>query len=102
MKLRCRLDGGARTLLEVDGERYRVGADGSAEFYAYGKLTAQRRDDADRHRGGRDDVHLRYPAGLDLSSFPLGTRVKIHCHLVGGVLQLDYLKSDSAIVEVEH
>jgi hypothetical protein len=102
VKLRCRLDGSARTLLEVGGERYRVGADGSVELYAYGTLTAQSGTTLTVTAEDAATFTCSYPAGLDLSSIPLGTRVKVHCHLVGAVLQLDYLKSDSAIVEVGH
>jgi hypothetical protein len=102
VKLRCRLDGGTRTLLEVGGERYRVGADGSVELYAYGMLTAQSETTLTVTAEDAATFTCSYPAGLDLSSFPLGAQVKVHCHLVGGVLQLDYLKSDSAIIEVGH
>ena len=102
VKLHCRLEGSTRTLLEVGGERYRVGADGSVELYAYGTLTVQGGTTLTVTAEDAATFTCSYPAGLDLSSFPLGTHVKVHCHLVGGVLQLDYLKSDSAIVEVGH
>ena len=59
VKLRCRLDGGARTLLSVNGERYSVGADGSAELYVYGSLTGNSGLGPDRDGRGLDHAHLR-------------------------------------------
>lgn len=94
--------GGARTLLSVNGERYSVGADGSAELYAYGTLTGNTGSSLTVTAEDSTTWSCAYPAGLDLTSFPLGTHVvKMHCHLIGGALQLEYMKSDSAVVEVK-
>jgi hypothetical protein len=102
VKLRCRLDGGARTLLSVNGERYSVGADGSAELYVYGTLTGSTGSSLTVTAEDSSTHTCNYPAGLDLSKFPLGTHVKAQCHLVGGAFQLGYMKSESAVVEVKH
>jgi hypothetical protein len=102
VKLRCRLDGTTRTLLSVSGERYSVGADGSAELYVYGLLTANTGSSLTVTAEDSTTHGCNYPAGLDLSAFPLGTHVKIHCHLVGSAFQLEYVKSDAAVVEVGH
>jgi hypothetical protein len=40
-------------------------------------------------------------SGTDVSAFPIGTSVKLHCHKVGGEFQLEYLKSAHAVVEIE-
>ncbi len=101
VKLRCRLDGGARTLLSVNGERYSVGADGSAELYVYGSLTGNTGSSLTVTAEDSTTHTCTYPAGLDLASFPLGAHVKMHCHLVAGAFQLEYMKSDSAVVEVK-
>ncbi len=102
VKLRCRLDGAARTLLSVNGERYSVGADGSAELYVYGVLTGNTGSVLTVTAEDSSTHSCNYPPGLDLSSFPLGTHVKIHCHLAGAGFQLEYMKSDAAAVEVPH
>lgn len=101
VKLRCRLDGAARTLLGIQSDRYIVGADGSAELYVYGTLTGNdgatltvTAEDASTHS-------CAYPAGLGLAAFPLGTHVKMHCGLLGGAFQLEYMKSETAVVEVK-
>jgi hypothetical protein len=101
VKLRCRLDSGARTLLSVNGERYSVGADGSAELYVYGSLTGNTGSYLTVTAEDSTTHSCTYPAGLDLTSFPLGSHVKLHCHLVAGAFQLEYMKSDSAVVEVK-
>jgi len=100
VKLRCRLDGGARILLSVNGERYSVGADGSAELYVYGSLTGNTGSSLTVTAEDSTTHSCAYPAGIDLTSFPLGTHVKMHCNLVGGEFELKYMKSDSAVVEV--
>ena len=102
VKLHCRLGAGIRTLLAVRSERFTVGADGSAEFYAHGSLTAK--SDADLTVTASDGhaFTCTYPAGTDLSAFPLGTQVKVHCHLLGGAFRLEYLKSETAVVEIKH
>ena len=84
----------------MNGERYSVGADGSAELYVYGSLTGNTGSSLTVTAEDSSTHSCTYPAGLDLSRFPLGTRVKIHCHLAGGAFQLEYMKSDAAVVEV--
>jgi hypothetical protein len=32
--------------------------------------------------------------GLDLSAFPVGTQVKLHCHRLDGQFRLGFIKSD--------
>ena len=102
VKLRCRLDGGTLTLLGISSERYSVGADGSAELSVYGTLTGN--DGAVLTVTAEDasTYSCAYPSGLDLAAFSLGTHVKMRCHLLGSVFQLDYLKSETAVVEVGH
>ena len=42
------------------------------------------------------------PPGLDLSAFPVGTQVKLHCHRLDGKFRLGLIKSEQAVVEVPH
>lgn len=102
VKLHCRVEGATRTLLSIHGERYGVGADGSAELYVYGALTAKTDSSVTVTAEDSSAFTCSFPAGLDLSSFPLGAHVKLHCHLLAGVFQIEYMKSDSAVVEVKH
>jgi hypothetical protein len=46
-------------------------------------------------------VSCTMPSGTDLSAFPVGTTVKLHCHKLGGEFRLEYLKSEHAVVEIE-
>ena len=81
VKLVCRVDSSSRTLLSMRSERYTVGADGSAELYAYGTLTAK--SDSSLTVTACDAASTcAFPAGLDLSKFPVGAQVKLHCHMV--------------------
>jgi hypothetical protein len=102
VSLRCRVDGGANVLLVAESERYRVGADGSVEFTVHGTLTA--RTDASLTVRSQDgtDFTCDVPPGLDLSAFPVGTQVKLHCHRLDGRFRLGFIKSDKAVVEVPH
>ena len=102
VKLRCRLEGSTKTLLSVSGERYSVGADGSAELYAYGLLTAKSDSSVTATAEDSATFTCSFPAGTDLSAFPLGTQVKLHCVRIAGVWQLSYMKSSTAAVEVHH
>jgi hypothetical protein len=96
----CRVDGDARALLRVESERYLVGADGSVEVTLQGVLSAK--SDASLSVTAADGavVSCSMPAGTDLSAFPLGTSVKLHCHKLAGEFRLEYLKSEHAVVEV--
>ena len=102
VSLRCRVDGGANVLLVAESERYRVGADGSVEFTVHGTLTE--RTDASLTIRSQDgtDFTCDVPPGLDLSAFPVGTQVKLHCHRLDGRFRLGFIKSDKAVVEVPH
>jgi hypothetical protein len=102
VKLRCRVEGSTRTLLSVGGERYSVGADGSAELYAYGVLTAKSDSSVTATAEDASTFTCAFPAGTDLSAFPLGTHVKLHCVRIAGVWQMSYMKSETAVVEVRH
>ncbi len=86
----------------AESERYRVGADGSVEFTAYGTLTE--RTDASVTVRSQDatDFTCDVPPGLDLTAFPVGTQVKLHCHRLDGRFRLGFIKSDKAVVEVPH
>jgi hypothetical protein len=42
------------------------------------------------------------PRGLDLSAFPVGTQVKLHCHRPDGRFRLGLIESDKAVMEVPH
>ena len=98
----CRVDGGANVLLVAESERFRVGADGSVEFTAHGSVSE--RTDASVSVRAEDGVVFAcdVPAGLDLSAFPVGTQVKLHCHRLNGSFRLGFIKSDKAVVEVPH
>jgi hypothetical protein len=101
VKLHCRLDAGSRTLLAVHSERYAVGADGSVELHGYGTLTATSETALTVTAADGHAFTCSFPAGLDLSKFPLDTQVKLHCRLLGGAFRLEYLKSETALVEVK-
>jgi hypothetical protein len=79
----CLVDGAGNTLLSLGSERYTVGADGSVEVYISGAV-----------------VRCSVPAGADLSKFPVGTSVKMHCHKIGGEFRLEYIKSANAVLEI--
>jgi hypothetical protein len=102
VSLRCRVDAAVNVLLVAESERYRVGADGSVEFTAHGTLTE--RTDASLTVRSQDgtDFTCDVPPGLDLSAFPVGTQVKLHCHRLDGKFRLGFIKSDKAVVEVPH
>lgn len=102
VSLSCRVEGGSNVLLVAESERYRVGADGSVEFTAYGTLTE--RTDASVTVRSQDgtDFTCDVPPGLDLSAFPVGTQVKLHCHRLDGKFRLGFIKSEKAVVEVPH
>ena len=98
----CRVDGGVNSLLKARSERYEVGADGSVEVYLYGTVDAKT-DTSVTVRGS--DNHLvtcSVPAGTNLSAFGVGTTVKMHCQKLGGEFRLEYLKSESAVIEIGH
>jgi hypothetical protein len=102
VSLRCRVDGGANVLLVAESERYRVGADGSVEFTVYGSLTARSETSLTVRSSDGTDFTCDVPPGLDLSAFPVGTQVKLHCHRVDGRFRLGFIKSEQAVVEVPH
>jgi hypothetical protein len=97
----CRVGGDARLLLRMESERYTVGADGSVEVYLQGALTAKTETSVTVTATDGTAVSCTMPSGTDLSAFPVGTSVKLHCHKVGGEFQLEYLKSEHAVVEIE-
>jgi hypothetical protein len=101
VKLHCRLDTGSRTLLDLRSERFTVGADGSVEVYVYGAVSST--TDSSITVGAEDgsSYTCAFTPGPDMSKFPAGTRVKMHCHLMGGLFRLEYLKSDTAVVEIK-
>jgi hypothetical protein len=101
VKLVCRVDSSSRTLLSMRSERYTVGADGSVELYAYGTLTAKSDSSLTVTTSDASTFTCAFPAGLDLSKFPVGAQVKLHCHMVVGSFRLDYMKSETAVVEVK-
>jgi len=101
VKLHCRLDSGSRTLLAVRSERYTVGADGSVELYAYGTLTAKSESSLTVTAADAQTFTCSFPVGLDVSKFPVGAQVKVHCHLLNGAFRLECMKSETAVVEVK-
>jgi hypothetical protein len=90
-----------KTLLSVHGERYTLGADGSAELYAHGSLAAKSGDSLTVTAEDSSAFTCAFPAGLDLSPFPLGASVRVHCQRIAGAWQLRYVKSETAVVEVK-
>jgi hypothetical protein len=101
VSISCRVDGEARLLLRMESDRYTVGADGSVEVSLQGSLTAKDATSVTVTAADSTAVSCAMPAGTDLSAFPLGTSVKLHCHKLGGEFQLEYLKSEHAVVEIE-
>ena len=101
VKLHCRLGEGGRTLLSVRSERFTVGADGSVELYMNGAVSST--TDSSVTVTGEDGASYTctFAPGPDMSKFPPATRVKMHCHLMGNALRLEYLKSETAVVEIK-
>jgi hypothetical protein len=100
--LTCRVDGGVNTLLKIRSERYEVGADGSVSVYLHGTLDAKTDTSVTVRAGDGHTVMCTVPSGTNLAAFGVGTSVKMHCHKLGGQFRLEYLKSDSAVIEVGH
>jgi hypothetical protein len=96
----CRVDAGANTLLSAESERYTVGADGSVEVYVYGSVSATTATSVSVTAADSTILSCSVPAGTDLSKFPVGTSVKMHCHRIAGEFRLEYLKSDHAVLEI--
>jgi hypothetical protein len=91
---------GHEQLLSLASERYTVGADGSVEVYVYGAVSATTETSVSVTAGDGAVVSCSVPAGTDLSKFPVGTNVKMHCHRIGGEFRLEYLKSEHAVIEI--
>jgi hypothetical protein len=100
--LTCRVDGGSNTLLAARSERYTVGADGSVEVYLHGSVSATTDTSVSVTASDGAVVSCSVPAGTDLSKFPVGTSVKMHCHKIAGEFRLEYLKSDKDVLEIGH
>jgi hypothetical protein len=96
----CRVDGAANTLLSLASDRYTVGADGSVEVYVHGAVSATAETSVSVTATDGAVVSCSVPAGTDLSKFPGGTSVKMHCHKIGGEFRLEYLKSEHAVLEI--
>lgn len=101
VSLTCRVDGGVNTLLKARSERYEVGADGSVDVYMYGTLDAKTETSVTVRGSDGHTVTCAVPAGTDLSAFGVGINVKANCHKRDGQFRLAYLKSDSAVIELE-
>jgi hypothetical protein len=98
--LTCRVDAGANTLLTVKSDRYSVGADGSVEVYISGSVSATTATSVSVTATDSTTVTCSVPAGTDLSKFPAGRNVKMHCHRIAGEFRLEYLKSEHAVLEI--
>jgi hypothetical protein len=96
----CRVDAGANTLLSIASERYTVGADGSVEVYIYGAVSATTETSVSVTASDGAVVSCSVPTGTDVSKFPSGTNVKMHCHRIAGEFRLEYLKSEHAVIEI--
>jgi hypothetical protein len=101
VSLTCRVDGGVNTLLKARSERYEVGADGSVEVYLHGTLDGKTETSVAVRGSDGHTVTCEVPAGTDLTAFAVGTSVKMHCHKRDGLFRLAYLKSESAVIELE-
>jgi hypothetical protein len=75
---------------------------GSVELTEYGAVSE--RTDTTLSVRSEDGTVLTcdVPPGLDLSAFPVGTQVKLHCHRLDGSFRLGFIKSDKAVMEVPH
>lgn len=101
VSLTCRVDGGVNTLLKARSERYQVGADGSVEVYLHGTLDAKTDTSVTVRGSDGHTVTCQVPPGTDLNAFGVGATVKMHCHRRDGQFRLAYLKSESAVIELE-
>jgi hypothetical protein len=96
----CRVDGTANTLLNIESERYSVGADGSVEVSIYGFVSSTTATSVSVTAAAGAVVTCAVPPDTDLSKFPVGTTVKMHCHRISGDFRLLYLKSEHAVIEI--
>ena len=101
VSLTCRVDGGVNTLLQARSERYEVGADGSVEVYLHGILEAKTETSVTVRSSDGHTVTCQFPPGTNLNAFGVGATVKMHCHRRDGQFRLAYLKSESAVLELE-
>jgi hypothetical protein len=101
VKLHCRLDSGARTLLAVRSERFTVGADGSVELYVAGAVSSATDSSVTVVAEDASSYTCTFTPGPDMSKFPPATRVKMYCRLLGGAMRLGYLKSEHDVVEIK-
>lgn len=101
VSLTCRVDGGVNTLLKARSERYEVGADGSVEVYLHGTIDAKTETSVTVRGSDGHTVTCQVPPGADLTAFGVGATVKMHCHRRDGQFRLAYLKSESAVIELE-
>jgi hypothetical protein len=99
--LTCRVDGAVNTLLSARSERYQVGADGSVELYLHGTLDAKTDTSVTLRASDGHTVTCQVPTGTDLNAFGVGTTVKVHCHRRDGQFRLGYMKSETAVIELE-
>jgi hypothetical protein len=101
VSLTCRVDGGVHTLLRARSERYEVGADGSVDVFLHGTLDAKTETSVTVRGSDGHTVTCQVPPGADLNAFGVGATVKMHCHRRDGQFRLAYLKSESAVIELE-
>jgi hypothetical protein len=102
VKLRCRLEADRWVFASLHGESASIDEDGRVELYAHGTLTAKTETSLTVTTSDGQTLTCAFAAGLDLSKFPLGTQVKLHCHKLGGDFRLAYMKSETAVVEVKN
>ena len=101
VKIQCHFTGSAFSLVQVDSENATANANGSGSFTAYGTVSSLRGDGLSVKREDNSVVSCGFPSGTDLSSFPVGTLVKIRCVRHEGSYRLAQLDSESAHLTLE-
>jgi hypothetical protein len=101
VKIQCHSTGSAFSLVMVASENATANVDGSGAFTAYGTVSSLRGDGLSVKREDNSVVSCGFPSGTDMSSFPVGTLVKMRCVRHEGSYRLAQLDSESAHLTLE-
>lgn len=95
VKIHCVSRENRDVLVKIQSDYGWVKADGSGELSVYGALAKGSGTVSVRRADGMT-VFCSVPAGVDLTPFRSGERVKLHCHLGGGGFVFASISSESA------
>jgi hypothetical protein len=98
VKIHCVSRENRDVLVKIHSNYGWVKADGTGELSVHGALTKGSGAVSVRREDGMS-VSCSVPAGVDLSPFRSGERVKLHCHLGEGGFVFGSIRSDSASLD---